>query len=190
MTFEEVMEFANVWTSHVSLENDEAQAYYDLVQGLPDHSTILEIGCQYGRTSAIAAKLNRGFDFHFVDAWTGPEGRDIRECWEFMMAQTGVSYKMYPVLSNNPLLPQLTPNLVLFDGDHTEPWVSHDCDRFLPMVKLSGYACFHDYGRADNAVQKVVDSHPAIKYDFERIKLAGTLLVLRRYHMSWLELPF
>lgn len=180
-TFDEVMQFANLWTSHVSLENNEAEAYYDLVQSLPDHSTILEIGCQYGRTSAIAAKLNRGFDFHFVDAWTGPEGQNIRECWEFMMAQTGVSYKMYPVLSNNPLLPKLNADLVLFDADHTEPWVSHDCDRFLPMVKLHGYACFHDYGRDDiNAVQRVVDSHPLIQ-EFERVRLEGTLLILRRW---------
>ena len=175
------MDFVNHWSSHITLENDEAEAYYDLIQGLPDHATILEIGCQYGRTSGIAAQLNRGFDFHFVDAFTGRDGLEIRECWEAMMAETGVSYKLYPVYSNNPFLPDLDADLVLFDADHSEPWVAWDCDRFLPMVKLHGYAVFHDYAREDtNAVQRVVDSRPLIQRDFKRIKLAGTLLILRR----------
>ena len=189
-TFPEVLAFLDAWTSPASLEVDECRAYYDLIQGLPDGATILEVGSQYGRSSAIAVLLNRNFQLHFIDAWTGPDGQDIKQSWLAMMGTLAddapdLRYKLYPVLSNNPFLPVLAVDLLLIDADHTEPWVINDCNRFLPMVKPRGYACFHDYGRTDtNAVEGVVNSHPLVNRVFDRVSLVGTLLILRRHEIS------
>lgn len=179
--FAELVPLLNRHSSHISLEDNEGEAYYDVIQTLPDGATILEIGCQYGRSSAIAAHSSRDFALFFVDPYALPHEREIRRQWKATMDSIGVPYTHYPWYSNSPFIPRIDVDLLLIDADHTFDFVTNDCNRFLPWVKRGGYAVFHDYGRLDtNAVQEVVDSHPLLNSEFDRVRLEGTLLIWRR----------
>lgn len=145
---------------------------WECLEQLPHHPTIVEVGVEYGRSSAII--LNWAIDnpcaMLFVDArlWNAEEGR-----MSFAALLWNLKYSL-TILDNHPAysgpawygtspghrssyhyaeglshvvaeaMPQYRPHLLHIDGDHTASG-AHQDKLWLDLVHPGGVVLFHDY---------------------------------------------
>lgn len=181
-SFEEAYLFTSRFSSSAAFEEPEARLYFHILSGLPKGSRVLEIGLQWGRSSSIALQVTRENDLSYagVDPFTETDGEEAFEAWKAMANESGAVYALHRIISDAFVI--TTPiDAILIDGDHSEDQVYRDCDHFLPLVVVGGYAMFHDYGRASlPEVWAAVNRYMLAHQEFEYICLEGTLGVWRR----------
>src|SRR5882724_6510928 len=70
-TFSEVMALTSTVSCMEVFQPAECQAMYDTLLQLPDGATVVEVGCDYGRSSSLIFQLARAKNFLtiHVDPW-------------------------------------------------------------------------------------------------------------------------
>jgi predicted O-methyltransferase YrrM len=144
-TFEHYMELTRTVSSNAAFEDPECEAYFNLLMSLPPHALVIEVGLQFGRSSAIALQVAKANNLRYwgVDPFIEPPEAEAQ--W-LEMAKPFQPFKLSKMKSNEVIVGEPI-DLVLIDGDHSYKGVSDDCGHFLPHVRQGGFACFHDYGR-------------------------------------------
>lgn len=145
ITFGEVMEFTRNISSHTAFDDDECKALYDLCCQVRPYGSVMEIGCQLGRTSSIIAQVGKAIPYNciYVDPYL--EDMGYLPIWISMMRQIGTDFTLHCMKSQDiPLSTDV--DLILIDGDHSFEIVKDDCEIADTLV-AAGYVAVHDYGR-------------------------------------------
>src|SRR3990167_5655324 len=162
------MELSRTVSDKAAFEDPECEAYYNLLMSLEPHALVIEVGLQFGRSSAVALQVCKAQNLRYwgIDPFVSPPAAEVK--W-LAMAQPFRPFKLSKMRSNEVLVGEPI-DLILIDGDHSYQGVSDDCDHFMPKVRQGGYACFHDFGQESlpevyNAVRGYMDgNHYWIKH--------------------------
>jgi len=179
MTFNDCMELVRTVSSETAFDEAECATYYNLLMSLEPHALVIEVGLQFGRSSAIALQVCKAQNLRYwgIDPFIEPP--EAEALWQ-AMAQPFHPFKLSKLPANQVIVGEPI-DLILIDGDHSYKGVTDDCEHFMPKVRQGGYACFHDCFRASlpevtNAVKAYMDGNQHwIKH-----AQAGTLGVWRR----------
>lgn len=180
--FDEVYKLTDTISSETAFSKEESFAFYMALAGLDPGSTILEVGCEFGRSTSILAQMAvaEGHRLVLIEPIVRPE-------LIAMLAALRVCYTLHAMPTDATTYDEL-PYVVDFlhiDGDHSRDAVQLDCEKLLPLVVPGGLACFHDYGRESlPEVKPAVDAALALNVDgevWEQAGMVGTLkIVVRR----------
>lgn len=161
-TFEQVMELTGTISNHHILQVEEAKALYDTCCAIPDGSTVVEVGCDLGRSSSLIGQIAAAKDFLtiHIDPWQ-IEPEKAGQWMKVMNEQ--VSYYPFIVLRMTTelaafWLARLTPlgiHLAFIDGCHDQDVVVRDLEIVVSRVKAAGYLVAHDYPSA--GVSEAID---------------------------------
>lgn len=189
-TFEEVMTLTRTVSSPTALSDEEARALYEACTTVGFGGTVVEVGCQLGRSSSLIAQMAVGqFGSIHVDPFT--DQPDFLRQWHEMMCKIGGRDHCYTHLcmrthQAQPLLSLIGGDeldLVYIDGDHEYPGVLVDLKILCPMLRGGGLLLMHDYGRDSlpgiyKAAQEYLN--PKIPRKWEHLGVAGTMSTWRR----------
>ncbi len=182
-TFEQAWEYADKIFGWYSVT--DARALWDVGLECLGQYGILEVGCLCGRSTAILAHLLKGTGLSltliepFIDYWNGAECsiRDShRPALLDKLVEIGTPFRLIEKRTCDIASEELPSaiDLLHIDGDHRKAGIGTDCERLLPLVRLGGFACFHDYvGIWSSEVHGVVDEFTP------GWEVRGTLDVLR-----------
>lgn len=178
MIFEEVWEFTKDIGSEAAFSEEEARALHRICTTLSPYSTILEVGCEYGRSTSVLAQMAKALKarLYLVDPFIAKES--FLPCMR-MLQKIGHPFTLFK--GKTEVLPTVPPlHLLHIDGDHSTVGIGMDCFRLLPHVAIGGHACFHDCGRNSlPTVWPVVDSYTRNE-KWQVVETAGTLHIVTR----------
>jgi len=172
-TLEEVMVLTSTISNIHILQIAECAAMYDVLCELPDNATLIEIGCEVGRSSSLIAQIAvvKNFTTVHVDPWV--MFKDRAKVWMENMAER-CSWIPFIVLHMTTEMAEvhierLTPDGVDFafiDGCHDRPVVDRDLEIVAARVSPGGFLLCHDYPSGDvtQAVDEFVASGGWVKY--------------------------
>ena len=179
MIFNDCMQLVRTVSSETAFDESECVTYYNLLMSLAPHALVIEVGLQFGRSSAIALQVCKAQNLRYwgIDSFTEPPEAEAK--W-LAMAQPFRPFKLSKMTANEVLVGEPI-DLILIDGDHSYQGVHDDCEHFLPKVRQGGYACFHDFQRQSlpavtNGVRDYMDGNQ----HWVKHAQAGTLGVWRR----------
>ena len=177
MTFEEVWKVTDTISSETAYSREEGELLYNLLTALADGSCILEIGCEYGRSTSIIAQVSKQkqFDIHLIDPF--PQLEPYLSCTR-MLFDHAVHFNLYRGKSQSvgPSVDRI--HLLHIDGDHSYESLKTDCRLWMP---LATFAVFHDYGRESLPdVKEAVDDYLVGRPRWQKYKTAGTLMCLMK----------
>ena len=163
-TFEEVMTITSRISVHEILEPAECQAMYDTLLQLPDGATVVEVGCDYGRSSSLILQLARAknmLTIH-IDPWQDHPDRASE--WMQVMSER-LPYHPFILLKMTTMeaawyLMRLTPrdiDLAFIDGSHDQNVVEQDLKIVADRVRPGGFLTAHDYPSA--GVSEAIDAY-------------------------------
>ena len=162
-TFEEVMKLTGTLSTYEVFQPAECQAMYDTLLQLPDGATVVEVGCDYGRSSSLILQLAKAKNFLtiHVDPWHDYPERAAE--WMELTCETMnyhpfILLRMTTVEATDHII-QLTPrgiDLAFIDGSHDQDVVEHDLKIVASRVKPGGFLTAHDYPSA--GVSEAIDS--------------------------------
>jgi len=181
LTFRQAIELTSTVGSNASYEDDALEMLWFAAASLPRLSQIVEIGCEYGRSSSLLLQLarERGYQGpHFVDPFLTYSGYSATAFIQVMI-KIKHHFHLHVMTTREayPSLPLLI-NLLHIDGDHTSQGLQIDCDLLLPRIISGGYAVFHDYGEIGlPEVKPVVDRNTRT---WKKIGTKGTCHVVRK----------
>ena len=179
MTFEEVWKVTKGVSYETAFHEDEGRALFECAMRLPDYSTIVEIGCQHGRSSSILAQVSRQkqFDLHFIDPF---EDAGTAASWITTMRTIGIQFTLHAMKSEDAraaTLPRI--GLLHIDGDHDRSGVLIDC-QFITDVSPRGFVLAHDYGQDSLPDVFPTMNEMAAKFGLEQFKVVRTLGIWRK----------
>lgn len=183
ITFDEVMKLTRTVSSETAFDDAECRALYTLCSAVPVGGTVVEIGCQLGRTSSIILQCARDrFHSIHIDPWTVQP--DYYAGWCRMAHATEVPHQVMMMRTDqaHAVIGQygLLVDLLLVDGDHTAHGVMTDMEKAAPWVRSGGVLCAHDYQRESLPdVAEVLDKY-MVEPKWEFLGVAGTLGMWRR----------
>lgn len=185
ITFDEAMKLTSTVSSNAAFSDLECRTFWDLLNTLPATATVVEIGCQLGRTSSLIlqAAKNRGFVPDFIDPWT--EQPDYCRQWMVMAHSVGVPFRLHMMRTDQTEhIGQYGIDFLLIDGDHTAQGVKTDTTMMMGRMKRGGIVCAHDYGRDSLPdVWEQINIYLANRWQknlWEPMVIADTLGVWRR----------
>lgn len=80
-----------------------------------------------------------------------------------------------------------TPDFIFIDGDHSFEGVKRDIERYIPMLSVGGYVCFHVvcFGRTGTvrALLYTIWPAPNARY-YKLISLVESLLVVQKISVT------
>jgi predicted O-methyltransferase YrrM len=150
------------------------KVYSQAVDLLADGSKVVELGCAYGRSTAMLVALmkasGRTFDITAIDMWAGkypqyhsleplsPEHRkvivddakgDTYQGFLRFMELTGSLPHIRPIMGKFeveiPKFPDRSLDFVFLDGSKEDAVVSAHLSRIVPKIKTGGVLAGHDY---------------------------------------------
>jgi predicted O-methyltransferase YrrM len=165
LDFEEIYQTRVERCSHETAFNkEESKALFDLAMTLPENSTMLEIGIEFGRSTTLLGHVAKENNLIFVaiDSWIGEYGEAAKTHVEQVLL--GEWQLPIEILHTTSLLGAYDRqgdhfDLVHIDGDHSYESVLIDCTLWLPYIFIGGYACFDDYGH-----ESLPDVYRAVQY--------------------------
>ena len=183
-TFAEVMSLTETVSQHTILEPVECQAMYDVCCQLSDGATVVEVGCDLGRSTSIILQIAKAKDFLtiHIDPWQCfPErGKQWME-----LTSERCPYHPFILLRMKTeeaavFVKWLTPHgidMVFIDGSHDQPDVEKDLEFVASRIKPGGFLTAHDYPSA--GVMEAIDAFVA-QNGFEKVNQAYGFGVWRR----------
>jgi len=151
-TFDEAMVLTSTISNIHCLQILECQAMYEALCELPDGATVVEIGCDYGRSSSLIFQIAKAKNFLtiHIDPW-----HPLRERAKEWMEVMGERCAYHPFIllrmtteEATPFIEQLTPegiDLAFIDGSHDQDVVEKDLKIVASRVKPGGFLTAHDY---------------------------------------------
>jgi len=155
MTFEAALKLTDGIGGRAAYEIEALRGLWTALTMLRPSSNILEIGCEYGRSTSMIAQVakEQGHRLHLIDPFVEPAiGARMMQT----MLEIGHPFTLHVKRHNQVLVGDLPAQLdmVHIDADHTKPSITWDCTVALPQLRKGGIAVFHDYSH---------DSLPAVK---------------------------
>jgi len=95
-TFDDVMRLTSTISSYEVFQPAECQAMYDTLLQLPDGATVVEVGCDYGRSSSLifqVAKAKNFLSIH-IDPWL--DHPDRAQQWMEVMVERCTYHPFHP----------------------------------------------------------------------------------------------
>ena len=179
MQFEDIWPLTNSTGSVASFSEAECRALFDAVSQLPPHSHLVEVGCEYGRSTSVLAQVakEKQHMLTLIDPFLTYRERvpGPIEATMGMLHQVDIPFTLHHMTSERAfemqgVLPKMI-DLLHIDGDHTAAGVLLDCKMWFKCVVGWGFVCFHDYGRPTLAdIKTTVDQ----QMDTGRWKVVGT----------------
>ena len=130
----------------------ECQAMYDTLCQVPDGGTVVEVGCDQGRSSSLIfqlAKPKNLLTIH-IDPWK--EFKDRAKLWMEVMSERCPHHRFVLLHMTTEeaggLLERLTPDGIDFafiDGSHDQDLVEKDLQIVASRIKSGGFLTAHDY---------------------------------------------
>jgi len=161
-TFDEVMRLTSTISSYEVFQPAECEAMYDTLLQLPNGATIVEVGCDYGRSSSLIFQVAQAKSFLtiHVDPWQDLPDRASE--WMKVMSER-CTYHPFILLrmttwEAHASIIKLTPHgidLAFIDGSHDQEVVEWDLEIVASRVKLGGFLTAHDYPSA--GVSEAID---------------------------------
>lgn len=150
--FDGVMYLTETISNVHCLQIVECQAMYETLCELPYGATIVEIGCDFGRSSSLIFQLAKakGFLTIHIDPWA--EYRERAKQWMEVMCES-CDYHPFVLLRMKTeeaefLIKKLTSqgvDMAFIDGCHDQPVVERDLQIVASRVKQGGFLTVHDY---------------------------------------------
>lgn len=151
-TFDEVMTITDTISNVHILQIAECQAMYDTLCDLPRGSTLVEVGCDVGRSSSLISQVAAAQNFLtiHIDPWG--EFKDRAKTW---MENVAERCPWHPFIVFHMTTEQAAPYLdrllvdgldfAFIDGCHDQDVVVGDLDIVAERVKPGGFLLAHDY---------------------------------------------
>lgn len=164
-TFEQVIRLTDSISNHHMLNMEACEAMYQALCQLPDGSTVVEVGCDIGRSSSLIYQMAiaRNFLTIHVDPWE--QWPERAKQWMETMCERN-PYHPFVVLRMKTeqaslLIQGLTPNgidLAYIDGSHDEAVVVRDLEIVATRVVPGGFLTAHDYpsGGVSEAIDRFI----------------------------------
>lgn len=157
------------------------KVFKNYVERLCDGSTIVEVGCFLGKSSAFLATeiLNSGknIELYCIDTWTGmkrDEGENVRlnnkvkdlggnAFPQFVKNLESVLHIIKPIpvdsIRASKLFEDKSIDIIFLDGDHTYNYLSKEISVWHPKIKDGGIISGHDYNNSGSEVNLAVDEY-------------------------------
>lgn len=185
LEFSEIYLILDRYTSVASFTKKECKAYYDQLILLPPFSNVVEIGVQYGRSTIISASVAKEHSLNLtaIDNWS-EDGEKAKAMVDKWMKELKLSFTLLNKTSLSARIDYHSPiDLLFIDGNHTYQGVTDDCMYWIPLVKLNGIVCFHDFGRESlpDVYRAFNDWHFNSHIKLEQIDQVGSLGIFTRY---------
>lgn len=168
--------------------------------------TVVEIGSFNGVTSTILAAaishFNKECDLYCIDPFICDGDIDY---YNDRVSKKVLGYSYEENFDNNtkpfsniirkakgysdqvPLPDELAIDILFIDGDHSKEGVIKDIVRFVPLVPVGKYICFHDFtiGRSGTISALLATIWPAPNFDNYRLESHNeSLLILQKKKMA------
>ena len=157
LTFEEIWKFTDTVGIWSTFQKHEAELFYQALCLIPEKSTVVEIGCEFGRSTSILAQATkeRGHRLILIDPFVDsnqnpvPQETSITSCIN-MLRQVATPFTLYCMKTKEvPRLEIPFPiDFLHIDGDHRKEALSYDLDAVASHVKNDGFLACHDYDPA------------------------------------------
>jgi len=154
-TFDEVMVLTSTISNIYCLQLVECEAMYETLCELPEGATIVEVGCDLGRSSSLIFQIAKAKNFLtiHIDPWQCYQDRGKQ--WMEVMCER-CSYHPFILLrmtteEATTFIEQLTPqgiDLAFIDGSHDQDVVEKDLKIVASRIKPGGFLTAHDYPSA------------------------------------------
>ncbi len=146
----------------------EGRALWDAGLESLDQYGAIEVGCYYGRSTSVLCHLlhGSGIPLILIDPFVGfsEQGGNPKDgTRQELLANLepiGTPFQLIEKISWEVPAAELPSviDLLHVDGDHREEGVRKDCIKFLPLVRVGGFALFHDYANPGTlGIPKAVD---------------------------------
>lgn len=151
-TLDEVMTLTSTISEVSILQIPECQAMYETLCEIPDESTLVEVGCDVGRSSSLISQVaaaKNSLTIH-IDPWE--EFKDRAKGWMENIAERCPWHPFIVLHMTTETaavhIQRLTPRGIDFafiDGCHDQPVVEMDLRIVASRVKPGGFLLMHDY---------------------------------------------
>lgn len=188
-TLDEAMVLTSTINNIHALQLVECEALYETLCGLPEGATVVEVGCDRGRSSSLFFQIAKAKNFLtiHIDPWHyyddhGTQATKAKEWMEMMCEHC--AYHPFILLRMTteeaaPFIERLTPegiDLAFIDGCHDQPVVEKDLRIVASRIKRGGFLTAHDY--PSGGVAEAID--PFVASGWTKHKQAFGLGVWRR----------
>jgi SAM-dependent methyltransferase len=184
-TLSKVMELTSTVSSPTAFSDTECAKLYELCCEMQSLSTVVEIGCQLGRTSSIIAQVGKAVGYHSVHIDPYTSQYEYLGPWVKMMHEVGNPFTFHCMRTDQArrwLDAIDIIDLLLIDGDHTEDGVKKDCAVAAELVRVGGYLAAHDFTQQSwPEVERVLSAY-AVAPKWKAVGVYGTLGVWQRCH--------
>lgn len=184
-TFEDVMKFTAGVSSSTALDDSEARALYDACIQVPRGGLVIEVGCEFGRSSSVIGQMAQegGFRTVHIDPYT--EHPEYLPIWMRMMRMVSSEFAFLCMKTEEAgwHLERLSRDGVDFaflDGDHDYEGITTDLRIVAGRIRPGGLLACHDYRRdslpdVSRAISKYMENGL-----WEEVGTFGTLGVWRK----------
>lgn len=178
--FDEMMILTRTVSSPTALDDEEAKALFYACCGIPDGSSIVEIGCQLGRSSSLLLQVAKARNLQTTHIDPYIENPEYLPQWIKMMHGIGYPFMFICARSEQVADAFGDIGLLFIDGDHEYLAVRRDLNLFAGSVRSGGFLAMHDY-RRDSLPDVTRAANEYLEDDiWDQISVAGTLGVWRK----------
>jgi hypothetical protein len=163
LTFEQAYEFTDKVSSNTAYELRECRLLFNIAMRIPVGGTIIEIGCEYGRSTSILMQVakEKSAEVHLVEPDPKPELLT-------MLRSLHYPFILHVSKSIDAIGIPTYGDFGHIDGDHEFDAVYHDLGLLTRIVK--GYIVCHDYKRESLPdVTRAIDEFRAANKDKIRL---------------------
>lgn len=170
------------------LTNAEEEMLVKYAKLLPPKSTVVNIGCEYGRSLIALAKAASQCLIMGIELFPKPElQQNVAEA----QVQNAVVHQRdsHNALQCDDIIPSTGLGLVFIDGDHSYDGVLMDIRVWVRYIEQGGYVLFHDVAQETNKLphylhfevaKAIAEWQEAAPDEFRLIEMVDTIAVYQR----------